>query len=201
MVNLGGTGPAPHRASFHDVPAPPSRYPGQPGSDSRDEQPDGIGPVSPVAAERAYIVGNRNTAGVVVVSLNHQAEKPSCHRYALPDDWLVLAGRTARDNDVLSTRIANANDWWFHVKGMPGSHVILQDLRGGRTPDRQILEQAAAVAAFHSKARHAGVTAVSVSQVKYVGKPRDAKTGTVTVRRKQTLKVRPALPDTEPRSE
>jgi predicted ribosome quality control (RQC) complex YloA/Tae2 family protein len=95
-------------------------------------------------------------------------------------------------SEELRRLVANRNDWWFHVRGMPGSHVILQVPRG-ETPDRQTLKQAAALAAYHSKARQAGVVAVSCTRARYVTKPRDAKVGAVQIRRDMVFNVRPAL--------
>ena len=109
----------------------------------------------------------------------------------------MLAGRTDEDNDLLSLRLAAPNDWWFHVKGQPGSHVILH-VESGRDPDRSVLKQAAAIAAFHSKARHGGVVPVSATRARYVTKPRGAKPGTVQIRKDIVLKVRPALPEGHP---
>jgi predicted ribosome quality control (RQC) complex YloA/Tae2 family protein len=40
--------------------------------------------------------------------------------YTLPGGWQVLVGRTDADNDSLSFRVARPDDWWFHVRGMPG---------------------------------------------------------------------------------
>ena len=114
--------------------------------------------------------------------------------YRLPDGWKVLVGRTDADNDYLSLRIARPDDWWFHVRGMPGSHVILQ-ARPGEDPDRQTLKRAAAIAAYHSKAREAGVVAVSCTRARYVTKPRGVPVGTVQIRKEMVLKVRPALGD------
>lgn len=108
--------------------------------------------------------------------------------------WRVLAGRTAQDNDRLSLKVARANDWWFHVRGMPSSHVILQG-PDGEEPSREILRRAAAVAAYYSKARGGGVTPVSATRAQYVTKPRGAKPGTVQIRKEVVLKVRPGLPD------
>jgi len=93
----------------------------------------------------------------------------------------------------LSLKVARPDDWWFHVRGMPGSHVILQAGKG--EPDKAALEAAAAVAAWHSKARRGGVVAVSCTRARFVKKPRGAKPGTVTIRKETVLKVRPALPD------
>src|SRR2546427_12204330 len=114
--------------------------------------------------------------------------------YTLPGDWHVVVGRTDAANDALSFRVARPEDWWFHVRGMPGSHVILQG-PPGTDPDREILQRAAAIAAYHSKARDAGVVAVSGTRVRDVSKPRGAKAGTVHIRHEKVFKVRPARGD------
>lgn len=111
--------------------------------------------------------------------------------YTLPGGWNVFAGRTDADNDYLSVTLARPNDWWFHVRGMPGSHVILQTPPGAE-PDRATLKRAAAIAAYHSKARTAGVVAVSCTRAANVRKPRGAKPGTVQICKEIVLKVRPA---------
>ena len=77
---------------------------------------------------------------------------PAVWAYELEGGWHAWAGRTARDNDHLSLKVARNDDWWFHVRGMPGSHVVLR-VPEGEEPDRETLKQAAAVAAWYSKAR------------------------------------------------
>jgi predicted ribosome quality control (RQC) complex YloA/Tae2 family protein len=114
--------------------------------------------------------------------------------YTLPGGWQVWVGRTDADNDRLSLHLAKPNDWWFHVRGMPGSHVLLR-ARPEADPDRDTLKRAAAIAAYHSKARTAGVVAVSCTRVRYVTKPRDAPPGTVQIRKEIVLKVRPEAPE------
>ncbi len=114
-------------------------------------------------------------------------------RYELENGWEVLAGRTDTDNDRLSLKTAHPDDWWFHVRGMAGSHVLLRRQKG-MDPDRQTLKQAAAIAAYHSKARSGGTVAVSCTKARYVSKPRGAKPGTVQIRKEITLKVKPSLP-------
>ena len=116
------------------------------------------------------------------------------HEYILPGEWIVLAGKTDLDNDRLSLKTANPNDWWFHIRGMPGSHVILR-AKPDQEPDKSTLKQAAAIAAYHSKARNGGVVAVSCTRAQYVTKPKGAKSGTVQIRKESVLKVRPALVD------
>jgi predicted ribosome quality control (RQC) complex YloA/Tae2 family protein len=125
---------------------------------------------------------------------------PRLLEYELPGGWKVLAGRTDEDNDRLSLKIAKPRDWWFHARGMPGSHVILL-VREDREPDRATLASAAAIAAYHSKARRGGVVAVSGTLARFVSKPRGAKPGTVSIRREKVFKVRPALPDQDGPSE
>jgi predicted ribosome quality control (RQC) complex YloA/Tae2 family protein len=114
-------------------------------------------------------------------------------RYELPGGWSILAGRSEDDNDVLSTELAQPNDWWFHAADVPGSHVILQ-VRDEQHPPREILEMAAAVAAYHSKSRRAPVVSVTCARARNVTKPRGAKSGLVHVTRASTLKVKPGLP-------
>ena len=122
--------------------------------------------------------------------------QPQLIEYALPGDWTVLAGKTDADNDRLSLKVAAPNDWWFHVRGMPGSHVILR-AKEGEEPDRETLKAAAAIAAYHSKARNGGVTAVSCTRARYVSKPKGAKPGTVSIRKETVLSVRPSIPVVE----
>ena len=117
---------------------------------------------------------------------------PTVWAYEL-DGWHVWAGRTSRDNDKLSIKTARAKDWWFHVKGSPGSHVVLF-VRDGVEPPRAVIEQAAAVAAWHSKQRNGGRVAVNATRAQNVSKPRGAKPGLVSIRKEITLMVRPGVP-------
>jgi predicted ribosome quality control (RQC) complex YloA/Tae2 family protein len=119
---------------------------------------------------------------------------PKAHVYMLPGGWTVLAGRSDADNDRLSLQEAAPNDWWFHVRGMPGSHVILK-VPPGNEPDRHTLKLAAAIAAFHSKARTGGMVAVAGTRARYVTKPKGTKPGTVHIRKETIFKVRPLLPE------
>jgi predicted ribosome quality control (RQC) complex YloA/Tae2 family protein len=120
---------------------------------------------------------------------------PKVYEYPLAEGWVVLAGKTDLDNDILSLKTAGPNDWWFHVRGMPGSHVLLVGTRD-EEPGNDLLRQAAAIAAYHSKARDGGTVPVSATLARYVSKPRGAKPGTVTIRKEIVLKVRPGIPKT-----
>ena len=110
--------------------------------------------------------------------------------YDLPDGWVAYAGKTDAANDYVSVRLTRPRDRWFHVRGMPGGHVVLR-VEGDREPDRATLERAAGLAAYHSKARAGGVVAVSMAEGRHVSKPRGAKPGLVELRKETVLKVRP----------
>ena len=120
--------------------------------------------------------------------------RPDAFEYELDGGYKVLAGKTDADNDCLSTKFAAPNDYWFHVRGLPGSHVILR-VGDGAEPTKDIIKQAAAVAAYHSKARSGGVVPVSCTRARHVTKVRGDKPGTVHIRKETVLKVRPAVPD------
>ena len=130
----------------------------------------------------------------LIVDAMISLEEVRAWEYTLPGGWKVRAGKTDEDNEALSLRVARPNDYWFHVHGVPGSHVVLQGPEGGLEPDKTVLKAAAAVAAYHSKARNAGIVPVSCTLAQNVSKPRGAKVGTVQIRKETTLKVRPGLP-------
>jgi len=120
--------------------------------------------------------------------------QPDCWKYILPDGFEAWAGKTDADNDLLSLKTAKPNELWFHVRGQPGSHVILRCPDGSK-PDAALIKQTAAIAAWHSKARHAGTVPVCYTEAKHVGKPRGAKPGSVSIKREKIVKVRPGLPE------
>jgi predicted ribosome quality control (RQC) complex YloA/Tae2 family protein len=120
------------------------------------------------------------------------------YRTVLIGDWEVLVGRAAADNDALTFRVAAPRDAWLHVAGgTPGSHVIVKNPAGIEVP-REILEQAAQLAAWHSKARAAKRVEVHVCRVADVSKPRGAPAGRVQIKNFKKLKVVPAPLTTDP---
>ena len=118
--------------------------------------------------------------------------KPRIIFYELPGGWTLLVGATDADNDYLSLELANPDDWWFHADKVPGSHVILR-AKPEEEPGRETLRQAAAAAAYHSKARNAGTVPVHCTRARFVTKPRGAKAGTVNVKHGKVLRVRPDI--------
>ncbi len=122
---------------------------------------------------------------------------PRLAEYTLPGGWRVLVGRSEADNDTLSLKIARPEDWWFHVRGVSGSHVVLR-CPPGQSPGRETLKAAAGIAAYFSKARKGGVVPVSCTRARHVSKPRGARAGTVQIRGETVLKVRPTLGEAAP---
>jgi len=120
-------------------------------------------------------------------------------RFRSAEGWDVLIGRNNEGNDYLTLHLARPEDYWFHVHGCPGSHVVLRRGKGKNEPSRQTIEEVASWAAFFSQARTAGKVPVIVTQKKYVRKPRKAPPGTVVCERERTVMVRPVEPKVEVR--
>ena len=110
----------------------------------------------------------------------------------LPNGMELLIGKNNRENDFITTKLADKTDVWLHTKDIPGSHVII---RTGGIPiddiDEENIHQAAAIAAFHSKAKSGSKVPVDYVQVKYVKKPAGAKPGMVIFTHNRTVFVDP----------
>ena len=104
----------------------------------------------------------------------------------------VLVGRGDVENDELTFEIAAPTDVWLHVGGgTPGSHVVVRNPDGLEALPRSVLERAAELAAWHSKARSAPRVAVHVCRVADVRKRRGLAPGEVELRRWREVRVRP----------
>ncbi len=110
-------------------------------------------------------------------------------RYRSEDGFEILVGRNNRQNDKLTLRQAAKTDIWLHACKMPGSHVIIC-AQGESVPNRTV-EQAAIIAALHSKGREAGTVPVDFTFAKYVYKLPGAKPGMVRYTDQQTVYVHP----------
>src|SRR4029079_3720502 len=81
-------------------------------------------------------------------------------RFVSPDGLTVLVGRTAEDNDILTFKLGAPRDFWLHVAGESGSHVVVRNPEGLDRLPRDTERFAAALAAGYSKARNGGRVAV-----------------------------------------
>lgn len=111
------------------------------------------------------------------------------------DGEAVLVGKTGRDNQRLTFKLASPEDFWFHALGVPGAHVIVRNERRRRRPGESTLVEAAEAAAWFSEAREQPRADVQWTRRKYVRKQRGAPAGTVRVKRFDTVRVRPRLPE------
>jgi predicted ribosome quality control (RQC) complex YloA/Tae2 family protein len=115
------------------------------------------------------------------------------------DGLEILVGRTAADNDALTFGRAAQDDFWLHAAGVPGSHVVIRNPERLPRPPRETLKTAAALAAFHSKARAGGQVAVHWTLRRFVHKARGAPAGEVRLERFQSVRARPGeAPSAEP---
>lgn len=112
--------------------------------------------------------------------------------YKTSGGYTVLVGKNNTQNDYLTHRVAEKHDIWFHVKDIPGSHVIL--VTGGEEPSSEDYTEAAQIAAYFSKAGAASV-AVDYTEVRNIKKPQGAKPGFVTYKTNYTAYVVPKNPE------
>lgn len=106
----------------------------------------------------------------------------------LADGSIVTVGKNNRQNDIVTFKLARPDDLWFHTKSIPGSHVVLHP--AGRA-DAALLETAAMIAAYFSKARQSSRVPVDYTLRRHVKKPGGAKPGFVIYDRQTTLFVTP----------
>ncbi len=97
--------------------------------------------------------------------------------YISSDGFHMYVGKNNFQNDELTFKFANGGDWWFHAKGMPGSHVIVKT-NGEELPDRTF-EEAARLAAYYSKGREQDKVEIDYVERKHVKKPNAGKPGFV----------------------
>lgn len=116
-------------------------------------------------------------------------------RYLLPGGWEVWVGRNAKQNDELTHKVSSPRDLWFHARGAQGSHTVLRLASGKGEPPRSVIEAAAAIAAFHSKARNSNLVPVAYTERRHVRKPRGAPPGTASVQREKVIFVAPGVPE------
>lgn len=97
--------------------------------------------------------------------------------YISSDGFHMYVGKNNFQNDELTFQFATGNDWWFHAKGIPGSHVIVKS-NGAQLPDRTF-EEAGRLAAYYSKGKGQEKVEIDYTEKKNVKKPSGGKPGFV----------------------
>lgn len=132
-------------------------------------------------------------AGYIRRRYNGKRVKITSHpyHYRSSDGFDMYVGKNNYQNDELTFKFASGNDWWFHAKGAPGSHVIVKS-HGEALPDRAF-EEAARLAAYYSKNRDAEKVEIDYVEKKHVKKPNGAKPGFVVYYTNYSMMIDPDI--------
>lgn len=117
--------------------------------------------------------------------------KGAAFRSVQIEGFELLIGKGDAENDQLTFKVAENTDFWLHVANMPGSHVVIRNPDKVSEPPRAVLERAAELAAFHSKARDAGKVEVHWCRIADISKPRGFAPGKVILKQWKSLRVYP----------
>ena len=115
--------------------------------------------------------------------------------YISSDGFHMYVGKNNYQNEELTFKIASGNDWWFHAKGIPGSHVIVKS-EGKELPDRTF-EEAGALAAYYSKGRENDKVEVDYIQKKQIKKVTGAAPGFVIYHTNYSMVAEPGIQSQE----
>lgn len=145
---------------------------------------------------RKELLSREDTARFIRTERGEETRFPF-RRFPLGEGYEVWVGKNAKQNDLLTFKYAQKYDRWMHARGVAGSHVVLRLPHRHANPGSHILERAASIAAYFSKAQGSIFVPVTVSERKYVRKPKGAPPGSVLVEREEVLIVEPRLPTAE----
>lgn len=121
--------------------------------------------------------------------IKQKEEASSPHAFLSSDGIEIYAGKNNRQNDLLTIKYAGLNDLWLHIKDFAGAHVIIKS--GGKDIPECTLKEAAAIAAYLSRAKGSDKIPVDYTQRKNVKKPSGAKPGMVIYESYRTILIKP----------
>ena len=119
----------------------------------------------------------------------HKAKNPTVAQFVTPSGRRILCGKNNVQNEYITHKLADRNDYWFHAKGVPGSHVVL--VTDGEEPSDEDFTLAAEIAAHYSKAQGGQNVGVDYTLVRHVKKPAGGKPGFVIYHTNWTAYVTP----------
>lgn len=114
-------------------------------------------------------------------------KKPSFETYYTKDGIEICIGKNNLQNDYLTFKHAHRYDTWFHVKDMPGSHVVVK----GDQLDEYTIRLASNIAAYYSKGKNSSSVPVNYTLIKTLKKPHGAKPGQVILDNYKTIYIDP----------
>jgi len=115
--------------------------------------------------------------------------------FLIDGTYKVYVGKDSKNNDLLTTRFAKQNDFWFHARSVSGSHVVLRVENSKAVVPKPVLKKAAQLAAFYSKAKTASLAPVSYTLKKFVVKRKGMDPGQVALLKEESLLVKPEIPE------
>ena len=122
-----------------------------------------------------------------VKKLHKKKKEPHYTTFITKDGIAIYVGKNNLQNDYLTFKKANRFDMWFHVKDMPGSHVIVHS----QNLDEYTIRLAAKIAAYYSKGRLSSSVPVNYAQVRTLKKPHSNKPGLVLLSNYKTIYIDP----------
>lgn len=113
--------------------------------------------------------------------------------YISSDGYDIYVGKNNLQNEEVTFKIANTNDWWFHAKNMPGSHVIVKLKNDNKEMPDRVFEEAGAIAAFYSKAKGQSSVEIDYTKRKHLKKVAASKPGFVIYHTNYSLVANPDI--------
>lgn len=150
---------------------------------------DGLEALRDELIEAGYV---KKTASSQSKRIKAEAQEPIRRLRSTTGGFEILAGKTAKGNDIIVRQYAKDNDLWFHAARAPGSHVLIK--AAGRAVNEKTIMEAASMAAYFSNLRNETKAEVICADAGRVKKPKGAKPGMVIVSEFKTLLVAPKPP-------
>ncbi|MBN2544624.1 MAG: DUF814 domain-containing protein [Spirochaetes bacterium] len=118
---------------------------------------------------------------------NNNKKKPG-REFILDANFIAIVSRNDKEADIILSKIAKGNDYWFHVRDCAGSHVVVKNIKGAELTQKAKL-QASMLALYYSKAKKEKSSDVYFTHVKYLHKPKNGPKGLVFPTQEKNIKV------------
>jgi predicted ribosome quality control (RQC) complex YloA/Tae2 family protein len=126
--------------------------------------------------------------------IDKKKEKYSFRHFLIDGKYHVYVGKDSKNNDMLTTKFAKQNDYWFHARSVSGSHVVLRVENSKEAIPKSVLQKVASIAGFYSKAKTSKLAPIAYTFKKYVVKNQRHEPGQVTLTKENVFLVRPEIP-------
>ena len=159
------------------------------GIERMERQRTELEPIATLKELRRYVKQNNLLLDAPSMASSDGAQAP-LFKEVIVDNFRILIGRNAKNNDLLTQKYAHKEDLWLHARDVAGSHVVVK-YKAGKTFPKNVIERAAELAAWYSKRRTDSLCPVTVTLKKFVRKPRGLAEGQVIVEKEDVVMVVP----------